>query len=96
MKNANPEEIARGKEAWDKKVKLSQELIYLMDTKTGKKVKRIPYGKEGESWGEGNCGDCGVKKGEYHVFECDIERSPIPGEEGQQLLMSERAGDFTN
>lgn len=67
---------------------------YVIDTRTGEKIKRIPFGEEQDDWGEIKCGDCGVSKGEYHLNGCDIERSPLKGEENMQLLTSEFAGDF--
>jgi hypothetical protein len=43
---------------------------------------RIPYGneKENDLWRTlSRCGDCGVKKGQFHVFGCDLEECPICG-----------------
>jgi hypothetical protein len=37
---------------------------------------RIPFGKEDEDWGEGNCHDCHVAEGGVHHLNCDVERCP--------------------
>jgi len=80
-----------------KKFAEGQAYPYVIDTSTGKKVKRIKYGQESEDWGANKqpCHDCGVTKGFYHWLGCDVERSPIKSEKGRQLLTSDKAGDFS-
>lgn len=45
----------------------------------GRIKRRIKFGEEYPSWGEGRCGDCGAKEGHYHHCGCDIERCPFCG-----------------
>lgn len=44
----------------------------------GEKFERIKFGDESDDWGKdsGSCGDCGVKVGQIHHWQCDIERCP--------------------
>jgi hypothetical protein len=72
-----------------------QSYKYVLDIRTGKSYPRVRYGYEtGGGYGK-YCPDCGVRKGFYHQKNCDVERSPIPSEEGGQLLSSENAGDYS-
>ena len=68
-----------------KKIKDSQEITSIVIN--GKPYERIRFGDEGKRWeakdwaanAVGQCGDCAVAKGEFHVVGCDIETCPSCG-----------------
>lgn len=66
------------KAEWQKKIEESQlKTTYVIE---GKELERIRYGSESDDWGADKqpCHDCGVVKGQYHVFsQCDVERCPV-------------------
>lgn len=47
----------------------------------GREFARIPFGSERDDWGadRGPCGDCRVRKGQFHVLGCDVEHCPRCG-----------------
>jgi hypothetical protein len=67
-------------ESWPAQIEESQhQPTYIIN---GEEHERIRYGDEEEDWGadRGPCHDCGVVKGQYHVFGlCDAERYPVCG-----------------
>jgi hypothetical protein len=61
---------------WPEKIIEAQEIPSL--TVQGKSILRVPYGDEQSDWGAARmpCGDCNVRKGEFHVPSCDVEECP--------------------
>lgn len=61
---------------WLAKIKAAQHNKHI--TIEGKSYTRVKYGDEEEDWGaeEHLCHDCGVKKNQFHVRGCDVERCP--------------------
>ena len=67
---------------WPEKIAVSQSQRHY--TCGGVPYPRIPYGSENPKWGANPCRDCGVLRGELHVFaECEYEACPVCG--GSQI-----------
>jgi len=64
---------------WPDKIRKAQE-ITIVEVE-GKDYPRIRFGDESQDSGaiRDGCRDCGVIKGEYHVWECAVERCPKCG-----------------
>jgi len=63
-------------EGWPERIKEAQKYDkYII---SDKEFIRIKYGDEtdDESSNENPCSNCAVKKGQFHVFGCDIETCP--------------------
>lgn len=64
---------------WPRRIKDAQKWPAYVVT-----FERVKYGDEEDDWGASSglpCGDCGVKKGEFHVPSCDVERCPACGDQ---------------
>ena len=64
---------------WPEKIREAQD-IRVVEVE-GQDYPRIRYGDEAHDFGatQSACRDCGVIKGEFHVWECDMERCPKCG-----------------
>ena len=63
---------------WPERITASQSQRHY--TSRGVSYARVPYGSEAPGWGDRPCRDCGVVKGELHVFaECEYEACPLCG-----------------
>jgi TIR domain-containing protein len=60
---------------------------------------RIPYGKEKQNdlWRTlTRCGDCGVRKGQFHVFGCDLKNVPYVVAKPGPATASKLAGNSSS
>lgn len=77
-------------EGWPEALAAAQEETSVLIN--GKEYSRIRYGDEHEDWNaaEVPCHDCLAVKGEYHVWECDVEECPACG---GQMISCDCGGD---
>lgn len=73
-------EIVNGRECcdgWRAKLEESQSLTEIIQG--FRCYKRIRFGDEEQDWGanRGLCHDCAARKGQFHVYGCDVERCPM-------------------
>ena len=60
--------------AWADRIEAEQ--AYITEIIRGVEHHRLPYGTEYDMQMKPNCWDCGVAKGQVHVFSCCVERCP--------------------
>lgn len=85
-------------EGWDKQIEKAQ--FFPIVRSSGIEYKRIKYGEEAGDWGadQHHCHDCGVVKGQFHCFGCDVERCPVCKDQiiGCNCLDDEKEPEDTN
>lgn len=77
MDEAWKKQLAEWKEVAQKRILVEQEKTHLGN------YLRVRYGEENVDWeaDKYECHDCGVAKGQIHVFGCDVEECPVCGDQ---------------